>query len=107
MQKAKLFNINWRDALHGLITAVLGAFTTTAYDWVSNGQFPHSASDFKTIGGVAVAAGLSYIVKNVFSNSAGNFAQGESKAPTTVVIPQPESNKEVITETKTIITNKP
>ena len=107
MQKAGLFKLNWRDALHGLITAVLGALTTATYDAISNGQLPHTASDFKTIGGVAAAAGLSYVIKNIFSNSAGNFAQGESKAPTMVVVPQPESNKEVITETKTTVTNKP
>lgn len=102
--KAPLFKLNWRDFGHGLVTSVLGAMTVGVYQMINEGKLPTSAADLKTIGISAAGAGVGYILKNIFSNSAGNFAQAESKAPAIIQVPKPEANADTTVQ-QTITTN--
>lgn len=62
-----LFHLNWADIAKGLVTAVIGAVLTAGYQALSVG----GPIDFKAMGTVALLAGLSYIIKNFFSDSQG------------------------------------
>ena len=106
MQKAKFLSLNWKDAIHGVLVAFLGSIMYSLYDLLNSGKLPTTWADFKPILVSALVFTVGYIIKNFLSNSAGNFAQPESKAPTTVTIPQPESNKDVVEQTTTVLTPK-
>ncbi len=64
-QVNKQFTLNYRDVLRGLLIAVLTAVVTTIYEAIDQGGF--DAIEWKEIGGIALAAGLSYLIKNVFT----------------------------------------
>jgi hypothetical protein len=64
MQTSSLFSLNLKDLGKGLLVAVGGAAITAIETSVQAGTLTFS---WKTIGGVASAAGLSYLVKNFFT----------------------------------------
>lgn len=101
MQKAGFLKLNWRDAIHGVLVAFFGSLMYSVYDLLNSGKLPTTWGDFKPILVSALVFTLGYIIKNFLSNSAGNFAQTEAKAPATITIPQPESNKDIVTDTQT------
>lgn len=59
-----LFNINLQDFLRGLLIAILSAPITIITQTLNAGTLTF---DWKTIGIVSLSAGLSYIVKNLFT----------------------------------------
>ena len=63
----KLFTVNVKDAIKGVIMAVISAVLTVILQVLQNG----SAIDWKAVGVVALIAGISYILKNFFSNDKG------------------------------------
>jgi branched-subunit amino acid transport protein len=66
--KSKLFTIDTRDLLHGLLVAFLTALITGTIDMLSKG----TSFDWATMKPVLIAgisAGLSYILKNLATNS--------------------------------------
>jgi branched-subunit amino acid transport protein len=66
--KSKLFTIDTRDLLHGLLVAFLTALITGTIDMLSKG----TSFDWETMKPVLIAgisAGLSYILKNLATNS--------------------------------------
>ena len=65
---SKFLNLNLLDLLKGLIVAVGAVVLTGIYAIVIAGHFP-AAADWHTILLSGAAAGLSYIIKNFFSNS--------------------------------------
>lgn len=64
---SNLFKLNWRDVLLGLVMAVIGAILTAIYQALLNG----GVISLQTIGTVGLLAGLSYIIKNFFSDDTG------------------------------------
>lgn len=74
MKKSKLFRINLRDFLKGLIVSVIGAVLTGATT-----AFQTGTTDIKTIGTCAAIAGLSYIGKSLIDNSEGKLLTPEPK----------------------------
>ena len=64
MQTSPLFSLNFKDLAKGLIVAVGGAVIAAAETSIQAGALTFN---WKTIGGVAVAAGLSYLGKNFFT----------------------------------------
>jgi hypothetical protein len=59
-----LGSINWRDALHGLYMAVLGAILSPLLQWIealSKGTV--MTLDWKQLGLTALGTGLTYLVK--------------------------------------------
>ena len=76
MKKANLFNLNWRDVLKGLIMAFISAVVTGVYQLIqTNGII--SWVTIKPVIVVGIGAGLSYLIKNYFSNSQTQFATKE------------------------------
>lgn len=62
--------LNLRDAINGCIVAAVASILSALVDTLQKGQFP-DATQAKAIGMIGLTAGLSYVVKNLFSNSAG------------------------------------
>jgi hypothetical protein len=61
-----LYSINWKDFLKGLLVAALTTPLTTLYTSLQAGSFN---VDWKALGLVAAAGGLSYVLKNFFTPS--------------------------------------
>ncbi len=72
---SKLFKLNLKDFGKGILMAIIGSVTAGALNALQTGQ----VIDPKVMGTGAAVAGLSYIVKNVFSNSDGKFLTPEQK----------------------------
>ncbi len=64
MKTSPLFSLNLADLGKGLLVSAGGAAITALESAIRAGSF---SFDWKTIGGVAVAAGLSYLGKNFFT----------------------------------------
>lgn len=65
MKTSSLFSLNWNDLGKGLIVAVGGALVGYLEGAATGGTL--LTLNWKTIGGVALAAGLSYLGKNFFT----------------------------------------
>jgi len=64
MQTSSLFSLDFKDLGKGLLVAVGGAVIAAIETSVKAGTLTF---DWKAIGGVALAAGFSYLVKNFFT----------------------------------------
>jgi len=62
--------LNSNDFLKGLIMAVLSTVITVVYQTVEAGSL---VFDWKAIGTMALTTALAYIMKNLFTNSAGKL----------------------------------
>lgn len=69
--KSTFFSLNGKDLFKGLIIAIIGALITGLYELFQAGPFVFDWVTFKPIVFTAVAAGLSYLIKNLFQNSEG------------------------------------
>lgn len=67
--KSAFLNLHWKDLLKGFIVAVVGAILTALYTVLEAGQLPANWDEWKPmlIGGLA--AGIAYLLKNLFTNS--------------------------------------
>lgn len=63
--KSKLFNLNKSDFYKGLIVAVITAFLTAFYDLIASG----GSITLKNVLIPTILALLSYLIKNLFTNS--------------------------------------
>lgn len=59
--------LNWKDALKGLVMAVLSAVLTIVITEIQAGQI-----DWNKVGTVALITTLSYILKQIGTDSQGN-----------------------------------
>jgi hypothetical protein len=73
MQGSGFFRLGWQDLVRGLVVAVLGAVLTAAQQAWSNNVDP-TTWDWRTIGGIALGAGIAYLAKNLLSTEDGKFA---------------------------------
>jgi hypothetical protein len=64
------FNLNLQDLAKGLIVTVLTSVLTIAYNTVNAGSLTF---DWKAIGLTALTSGLAYLMKNLLTNSEGQF----------------------------------
>jgi hypothetical protein len=69
-----IFTLNTNDFLKGLIMAVLSSVITIVYQTVEMGSL---VFDWKAIGTMALTSGLGYIIKNLLTNSTGQFLKKE------------------------------
>jgi hypothetical protein len=76
MKKSKFLNLNARDFLKGLLVAVLTALLTGVYQLLQMGG-DLSWLTLKPVVMASAAAGLSYLIKNLLSNSQDEFAKTE------------------------------
>lgn len=63
-------NLNVQDLTKGLIVTMLTSVLTIAYNTVSAGSLTF---DWKAIGLAALTSGLAYLMKNLLTNSEGQF----------------------------------
>lgn len=76
--RSKFLTVNVRDALKGLILAILTAVLTFAYEALQAGTLFNKES-VKAAGLVALSAFLAYILKNFFTNTNGEILTPEPK----------------------------
>jgi lysozyme family protein len=76
--KSKFLSLNWNDFLKGLLMAFLGALVTGIYQLFQTGSALNWAT-LKPVLLVAIANGLSYLIKNLFTNNQGEFAKLDKK----------------------------
>jgi len=76
----KLFQLAGADLVKGFIMAILAVVVTGLYTSLSATP-PHlpTGGEWQTLGLMGMAAGVAYIIKNFFSNSAGQFMKAEKK----------------------------
>lgn len=77
-QFSKFLQVNGRDLIKGVIVAVLASVVTALAAILESGALP-TVSQWKSIGMMAAAAGLSYFLKNFLTNSEDKFASPEPK----------------------------
>ena len=65
-----IFNLNIQDLAKGLILTVLTSVITIVYNTVNTGSLTF---DWKAIGLTALTSGLAYLMKNLLTNSKGEF----------------------------------
>lgn len=75
MHSSPLFSLNLKDLLKGLIIAMLSAVIATLQTTFQAGSF---AVNWHSVGAVATAAGLSYLLKNFFTPSEADGKQSVS-----------------------------
>jgi hypothetical protein len=78
MNNSNFFSLNWKDFGKGLIVAIITAFVTMLCQALTATpvHLPTGA-ELKTDALYALAAGASYVLKNLFSNSAGEVLSKE------------------------------
>ena len=79
MNNSSLFSWHTRDIIKGIIMAVLGSIVTGLYTSVSAGAFPLDWAAWKPILIGGLGMGLTYIIKNFFTNSKDEFLKKEAQ----------------------------
>lgn len=72
--KSDIFKLNFRDFAKGLVMAVLGAIVAALYTTIAAGKLP-TLEELKTAAIVGLGAGLTYLVKNFFSDGTKEAAE--------------------------------
>ncbi len=72
MSKNPLFSVTLRDALKGVMLAVVSTVLIMLYGLVQNPDFTFSSVNWYEVLRIAMASGLGYIVTNFFSSGSGS-----------------------------------
>jgi hypothetical protein len=70
-----LFTLDNKDFIKGLLVAVLSAVITILYNTIESGSLTF---DWKAIGTMALTSALGYILKNLLTNSTGEFLKKDA-----------------------------
>lgn len=70
--KSKFLSLDLKDALNGFLVAFLSAALTGIITTLDSGVLP-TLSELKSAGIVGLTAGLSYLLKNLLTNSQGEI----------------------------------
>jgi len=74
--KSKFLNLDVKDAINGFIIAFLSAALTGIVTTLDSGVLPNVA-ELKQAGVIGLTAGLSYLLKNLVTNSNGDILKAE------------------------------
>ena len=74
--KSKFLNLDVKDAINGFIIAFLSAALTGIVTTLDSGVLPNVA-ELKQAGVIGLTAGLSYLLKNLVTNSKGDILKAE------------------------------
>ena len=74
--RSAFLTLNWRDFFKGLVLFILTAVITWAYEAIQTGTL-FSPGALKAVGLVAIGALLAYLIKNFFTNTAGEILTKE------------------------------
>lgn len=77
---SQFFNLNLKDLLKGGIVAFISAVVTAIVPVIESGTLP-TMEQLKAAGWMALTAGVSYLLKNLFTNSNDAFLKGEPVGP--------------------------
>lgn len=80
MKRSNFFNLNWADLGKGLLIAFLTAMLGGLLELIQAGTLPTTWVQFQPILELSLAASVSYLLKNLFTNSEGQLAKGEKSA---------------------------
>lgn len=80
MKRSRFLNVNWADLGKGLLIAFLTALLGGLLELLQAGEIPTTWIAFQPIFELALAAGVSYLLKNLFTNSEGQLMRGEKSA---------------------------
>ena len=78
MDFSQFFKINLRDLGKGVIMAILGSIVSALLVIVNTGTLP-TLDEWKNVGMLGLMAGLSYLLKNLLTNSNDQFLKPETK----------------------------
>jgi hypothetical protein len=80
MKRSKLFRVNLRDLAHGAIGLFVGTFITALIQVMEGGNVLPTSEQLKkaAVGGLVVT--LSYLLKQVFTNSEGRTMKREKRS---------------------------
>lgn len=81
MLMSKLGTIHLNDFWKGLLMAVLGAVTGYIYTAIETGTFDFNKITLLAMAKAGAVAGLSYLLKNLITNSEGKVLKSEPKQP--------------------------
>ena len=73
---SKYLDLDIQDLIKGFIVAFLSAALTGLVTILDNGALP-TLTELKSAGIVGLTAGLSYLLKNLLTNSKGQIAKSE------------------------------
>jgi hypothetical protein len=73
--QSTIFTLNTTDFIKGLIMAVFSSVITIVYQTVEVGSLTF---DWKSIGTIALTSAIGYIMKNLLTNSTGQFLKKEN-----------------------------
>ena len=78
-QFSSFLSIGQKDFIKGFILAIISAILTGVYGAIQTGKFPPDAAGWKAMAIVAIGAGVSYLIKNLFTNSNDEFMKKEKR----------------------------
>jgi hypothetical protein len=68
--------INLRDLSRGIVMAILGSVVSALLVIINNGKLP-TLDEWKNVGMLGLMAGISYLLKNLLTNSNDQFLKKE------------------------------
>lgn len=74
--KSKFLSLDTKDAINGFVVAFLSAALTAVLATLDSGALP-TLTEVKSAGIIGLTAGLSYLIKNVLTNSNGELIKSE------------------------------
>jgi hypothetical protein len=74
--RSKFLRLNTRDFINGLIVAIFCTFITGFYQLIANGGVINWIT-IKPVVIAAIGSGVSYLTKNLLTNSKGEFMRRE------------------------------
>lgn len=74
--KSKFLTLDTKDAINGFVVAFLSAALTAVLATLDSGTLP-TLAELKSAGIIGLTAGLSYLIKNVLTNSNGELVKAE------------------------------
>lgn len=77
---SNFLNLNLRDLIHGTFVAFLTVFLASVLKVTETGTFPNFI-DLKGYAFAGATTAISYLIKNIFQNSAGQLFIPEDKKP--------------------------
>jgi len=71
---SRIFRLNWRDLIKGLIVSVLFALFTSLQMVIKNSGLVLSMNDLLLVASSSVLSGLAYLTKNLLTDGEGKIA---------------------------------
>lgn len=79
MNTSKIFRLNINDLIKGLIMTMLSGILATAYQILIENGLDWDAADYKEVLVIALTTGISYLLKNYFTDAERTAGAKEHK----------------------------